>query len=638
MSASFESSLAELTATQRRAVDWDDGRLLMLAGAGSGKTRVLACRIARLLDGTRKRHFRILVLTCSNKAAMEIKSRVAALVPDLEDRTNATTFPGFCKQVLRQHGSHLHIESGFSVYSLPADRQTVLEDALRRAGGNNGMSREDVRYLPLIDLLKERLIAPDHAEAFLSGMNGLSSDTAHIACVYRLYEEELRRAGALDFNSLVFETYRLFKTYPVFPEFYQQACPYWLIDEFQDTNEAQCRLLRSMVIGGFREVFIVADDDRTVSEPNVAGGRRIRDFVRDAGCKVMQLPTNFRCPPCIVESASRLAIYNGNGVESDRPATATTGHSASPNGALIRCPAFATDAQEIAGVAGEIAGLNAEERGSAAVLARRRAPLQAVRDALKKRDIPAYLELRSGDFASAEMRWFAACLEQVRRPMDRRNMALLVGSFEQFSAARADWEEISSRAESEGVTWLAAWLDSVRGNGAADTDHALVAPVAKLAAGAITPAAAADQVLACFENRAADEDLKEDLEAWRRIDREAGNGNADRSLARLLPAPAPVPGAVTLTTLHGARGREFDTVYLIGLAEGILPSFRSIRKEADDGGAAMDEERRACFVAITGARQRVILSRARRYRGAEKEPSRFLAEMGYTKCGPPGSG
>ena len=634
MSASFESSLAELTVTQRRAVDWDGGRLLMLAGAGSGKTRVLACRIARLLDGTRKRHFRIPVLTCSNKAAMEIKSRVAALVPDLEDRTNATTFPGFCKQVLRQHGSHLSIKSDFSVYSLPADRLTVLEDALRRAGGNNGMSREDVRYLPLIDLLKERLVAPDRAEDFLSGMNGLSIYAAHIACVYRLYEEELRRAGALDLNSLVFETYRLFKTYPVFPEFYQQAYPYWLIDEFQDTNEAQYRLLRSMVIGEFREVFVVADDDRTASERDGASVRRIRDFVRDVGCKVMQLPTNFRCPPRIVEAANRLAIYNGNGVESSRPAT--TGHSASPNGALIRCPAFATDAQEIAGVAGEIAGLNAEERGSAAVLARHRAPLQAMRDALKKRDIPAYLDLRSGDFASAEMRWFAACLEQVRRPMDRRNMALLVGSFEQFSAARADWEEISSRSESEGVTWLSAWLDSVRENGAADTDHALVAPVAKLAAGAITPAAAADQVLACFENRAADDDLKEDLEAWRRIDREAENGNTDRSLARLLPAP--VPRAVTLTTLHGARGREFDTVYLIGMAEGILPSCRSIRKEADDGGAAMDEERRACFVAITGARQRVILSRARRYRGAEKEPSRFLAEMSYTECGPPGSG
>lgn len=627
----LRSSLSTLTDVQRRAVDWDGGRLLMLAGPGSGKTRVLACRIARLLDGTRKRHFRILVLTCTNKAAMEIKTRVAEMVPGLEERANATTFPGFCEQVLGQHGAHLHIKSDFSVYSLPVDRQAVLEDALRRAGGNNGTSREDVRYLPLIDSLKERLIAPDRAEAFLSGANGAASiDAGHIACVYRLYEEELRRAGALDFNSLVFETYRLFKTYPVFPEFYQQSCPYWLIDEFQDTNDAQYRLLLSMVIGGFRDVFVVSDDDGIGSEWNGASMRRTRDFVRKVDCEVMQLPTNFRCPPDVVEAASRLTVYHGRRADSNRPAapTATVGHAANPDEAPVRCLVFSTDAQEIAGIAGEIASLDAEERNGTAVLARRRAPLQAVRDALQERDVPAYLDLRRGDFASAEVRWLAACLEQVRRPLDRRNMALLGRSFEQFSEARVDWEEIASRSESEGVTWLAAWLDSVRGNGAEGTDDALVAPVAALAAGAITPAAAADQVLTCLERRGADDDLKEDLEAWRRLHGDAGSGNGDLSPAGFLPASPPAPGAVTLTTMHGARGREFDTVYLLGLAEGILPSCRSIRTEAEDGGAAMDEERRECYVVITGARRRVVLSRARRYRGTETQPSRFLAEMG----------
>ena len=633
MSASLESSLAELTAIQSQAVDWDTGPLLVLTGPGSGATRVITCRIARLLDRSRGQRFRILALASSSGTARAMANAVASLVPGLVERTTIVTLHGFCTQVLRQHGVHRRLNTNFAIYSQTTDRLALLGDALRRAGVHHTHDTAQ-QLLPWIDYLKDRLVEPEQAESHLAAINGAAAVRAgQVAQAYRLYEKELRRGNALDLSSLVFETYRLFKPYPIFAKHYQTAYRYWLVDQFQDTHGAQYALLRSMAQPAFRNLFVVADDDRTASERNGASVRRIRDFVRNVGCKVMQLPANFRCPPDIVESASRLAIYHGDGVESIRPATATTGHSVTPNVPPIRRLAFATDAQEIAGVAGEIVGLNAEERGSAAVLARRRAPLQALRDALKKRDIPAYLDLRSGDFASAEMRWFAACMEQVRRPMDRRNMALLVGSFEQFSAARADWEEISSRAESEGVTWLAAWLDSVRGNGAADTDHALVAPVAKLAAGAITPAAAAGQVLACFENRAADDDLKEDLEAWRRIDREAGNGNADRSPARLLPAP--VPGAVTLTTLHGARGREFDTVYLIGLSEGILPSCRSIRTEADDDGAAMDEERRACFVAITGARQRVILSRARRYRGWEKEPSRFLAEMGYAECGPP---
>lgn len=615
--AALESSLAELTAIQIQAVDWDNGPLLVLAGPGSGATRVMTSRIARLLDRSRGQRFRILALASSSGTARAMANAVASLAPGLEERTTIVTLHGFCTQVLRQHGVHRRLNTNFAIYSQTTDRLALLADALRRAGVHHTHDTAQ-QLLPWIDYLKDRLVEPEQAESHLAAINGAVAEHAgQVAQAYRFYEKELRRGNALDLNSLVFEAYRLFKPYPIFAKHYQAAYRYWLVDQFQDTHGAQYELLRSMAQPAFRNLFVVADDDRTASERNGASVRRIRDFVRDVGCKVMQLPANFRCPPDIVESASRLAIYNGNGVESDRTATA----------ASIRRLAFATDAQEIAGVADEIAGLDAEERRGTAVLARHRARLQAMCGALKERSVPAYLDVRRVDYASAEMRWLAACLEQVRRPLDRRNMALLVGSFEQFSAARADWEEISSRSESEGVTWLAAWLDGVRGNGAADAVHALVAPIAKLADGAITPEAAAAQVLTCFEHRAADDDLKEDLEAWRRIDREAGNGNADRSLARLLPAP--VPGAVTLTTLYGARGREFDTVYLIGLAEGILPSCRSIRTEADDGGAAMDEERRECFVAITGARQRVVLSRARRYRGAEKEPSRFLAEMGY---------
>ena len=620
MRASLESSITDLTTIQRRAVERDGAPLLVLAGPGSGKTRVLTCRIARMLNGSRGKRFRVLVLTPTNATAHVVATGVAKLAPGLEERATVVTFHGFCTKVLRQHGGHLKIKSDFAIYSQRADRLAVLGDALRRGGVRHTRDLTQ-QLLPWIDYLKERLVEPEQAESHLAAANGAIAEMAsQVAAAYGLYEKELRHANALDVSSLILEAHRLF-AYQAMAKFYQTVYRYWLVDDFQDTTGAQYELFRRMVASTFREIFVVADDDQTIYEWNGANVYRIRDLVRDFGCEVIQLPANNHCPQDVVEAANRLVVYGANGVPEKRPATAQIGRSASPNGAPIRCLTFATDAQEIAGLADEIAGLDADARCGVAVLARCRAPLQAMHDALQKRDVPACLDLRGDDFASAEMRWLAACLAQVQRPLDRRNMAVLARSFEEFSEARVDWGTIASRSESEGVTWLSAWIDSVRDAGTAAAAP-LVAPIAKLAAGAIAPAAAADQVRTYFENHDADDDLKEDLNAWHQVDREVGNGYG---LARFLQEP----GAVTLTAIHGNKGREFDTVYLIGLAEDILPSYRSIKREADNGGAGIDEERRECFMAITGARQRVILSRARRYRGWEKEPSRFLAEMGY---------
>ena len=356
--------------------------------------------------------------------------------------------------------------------------------------------------------------------------------------------------------------------------------------------------------------------------------RRIRDLVRDFACDVIQLPTNFRCPAPIVEAANRLVVYNANR-RAKRPAT-SVGRSAAPDGAPIRCLEFAADKDEITGVADEIACLDTEARRGVAVLARNRAPLEAMRDALKERAVPADLDLRRDDFTSPQMRWLVACLEQVHRPLDRRNMAVLVQSFEQFSDARVDRGAVASRSESEGITWLTAWTDSVRDAGAANACSALVDPVTKLAVGAITPAAAIGQVIEYFENHEPDEALKEDLSAWRRVSGEIRDGRGQTSLGRFLQElhlrtkePAHRLGAPVLMTIHRAKGREFDTVYLIGLAEEVLPSWHSLKSPA-----RIEEERRECFVAITRAKQRLVLSRARTYRGWPKEPSRFLREMG----------
>ena len=640
MTSPLEITLGELSEIQRKAVDWRNGALLVLAGPGSGKTRVLTCRIARLLDRSRDERFRVLALTFTNKAAHEMSSRVTALAPGLEERADIQTFHSFCAQVLRQHGVHLGIKPNFAIYSRTSDRQAVLEDALGR--DSQHVDSEGRRLLPRIDALKARLIRPKQTEERLVGWNSASPDEAgRLARAYRLYEEELRRANALDFNSLIFEAHRLFG-YPAMARHYQTVYRYWLIDEFQDTNGAQYELLRRMAGADFRQVFAVADDDQTIYEWNGASVRRIGTLVEDFDCEVVQLPTNFRCPPPIVEAANRLVVYNARRDESKRPS-----EPAQQNCSLdiqpIRCRVFETDQDEAVGIAAEIAGLDVAERSRTLVLARTRALLESMHDALQVKNLPATILSRRDDFVSPEMRWLVACLKQINRPLDRRNMATLVETFGSFvpgcaassasGPAPLDADDLLSRSATEGVTYLLIWTRAAQATRLPSPAAEIVGLLADLTAGELNLASAIDQILGHFESHEPDDDLKDDLSAWRRLSREIRGAVGQTSLVRFLQEldlrskePAPEPGAVSLATIHGAKGLEFDTVYLIGLAEEILPSWHSVK----DGGnnTAIEEERRGCFVAITRTKQRLILSRAHRYKGWVKQPSRFLAEMG----------
>ncbi len=639
----LQASLAELTAVQRQAVDWEDGPLLVLAGPGSGKTRVLACRIARLLDSSPDRRFRILALTFTNKAANEMAGRVSALVPGLEGRTNIGTFHGFCAQVLRQHGVHLGIKSDFAIYSQTKDRQAVLEDALGRDSAQD-WSHGYPRLLPLIDYLKTRLVEPDSAERYVGALNGsVAANASRIARAYRLYEEELRYINALDFNSLILDAYRLF-SYPAMADQYRRTYRYWLIDEFQDTNSAQYKLLRRMAGQDFRDVFAVADDDQTIFEWNGANVQRISNLVEDFSCHVVQLPTNFRCPPLIVEAANRLVVYNSRRIASKQLAkpARVPGRSLPSGEDQIRCREFDTNEDEVAGIAEEIACLDAAARSGTAVLARTRFLLEAMYEALIDKGVSATIMMRRDDFLSPQMRWFVACLKQIARPLDRRNMAVLVEAFGRFAPSSVDWDELVSRSESDRVACFKVWTDAVRGVGTPDPVADMVNAVADLSAGKLKLTAAIEQILGHFDNNDLDDELKDDISAWRRIQRDIKAAQGFASLDRFLQElqlrskePAPTPGTVSLTTIHGAKGLEFETVYLIGMAEEILPSWHSLKKA--NGSAALEEERRGCFVAVTRTGKRLILSRARHYRGWPKEPSRFLEEMGCLESEAAGS-
>ena len=630
MASSLETTLDELSDIQRDAVDWDDGALLVLAGPGSGKTRVLTCRVAQLLERSRDERFRVLALTFTNKAAHEMSTRVTSLAPGLEERADIHTFHGFCAQVLRQHGVHLGIKPDFAIYSRASDRQASLEDALRR--DSQHLDDEDLRLLPRIDALKARLISPDQAEAWIIDQTDEPVETANrVAHAYRLYEDELRRTNALDFNSLIFEAHKLFG-HSAMARHYQTLYRHWLIDEFQDTNGAQYELLRCMAGRDFRQIFAVADDDQTIYEWNGANVGRIRSLVEDFACEVIQLPTNFRCPPRIVEAANRLVVYNARRDESKRP-TEPSKQTPSQDSPQIRCQVFRTDSGEAEGIAAEIAGLTIAERAQTLVLARTRSLLEAMREALEAETVPATILMRRDDFVSPEMRWLVSCLKQINRPLDRRNMVTLIESFAGFTGVRHDVDELLSRSATHGVTYLSVWTDAVRAAGLASPVDDVVDAIHDLAEGNAKLDSVIPKIISHWGSDESDDNMKDDLSAWRRLSSEirtaVGASTLDRFLQELdlrSKEPVPPPGSVSLATIHGAKGLEFDTVYVIGLAEEILPSWHSIKQGF--GSAALEEERRSCFVAITRTKRRLILSRARQYRGWPKRPSRFLGEMG----------
>ena len=239
----FLTAWEDLSPIQREAAEWDEDPLLLLAGPGSGKTRVLTCRIARILDSSRDKNFRILGLTFTNKAADEMRGRVAAFVPGQEGRLFLGTFHSFCADVLRQHGTHLGINPNFQIYSQEADLLAVLDEAVREAKRTSAVVSDlDRKILPVIQRLKSFLVSPEHCrEVFRDQEFG-----ELMAAVYPAYEAELSKRNALDFNSLIFKTYQLFSRFPAFAKRYRTVYRYICIDEFQDTNQAQYKLIRAI--------------------------------------------------------------------------------------------------------------------------------------------------------------------------------------------------------------------------------------------------------------------------------------------------------------------------------------------------------------------------------------------------------
>jgi DNA helicase-2/ATP-dependent DNA helicase PcrA len=631
MTSILETAFARLSPTQRQAAEWGDGAALVLAGPGVGKTTVLTARIARILDASRNRNFRVLALTFTTKAGDEMRARVEALVPGLTERTVIGTFHAFCAQMLRQHGSHLGIKPDFGVYDQDEDRQELLKDALREAAAKGeAVSTEDVRWLKAIDQLRSGLVGPAKAAARFQNPEA----GAQAARVYSIYENALRQRNIMDFNGMILDTCRLAHQVPAVSARIRQSYPYWMIDEFQDTSPAQYRLVRFLAGDDFRNVFAVADDDQIIYQWAGASYRQIVSFREHFKPDLFQLVENRRCPPAIVQAANNLVTHNLDRTPNKAPLVATK----PDNGHAIELKVYADALQEASGVAVEIVGAGADTWGKTAVLGRTRALLTPVLKALQAAGAKASIATRRDKFISPQFIWLQTCLDQSIRPADRRVFVLMVDAANRIAEIELDAALLEVEADAAGHSLLEQWALAAQ-----QTDNVIAKRLAELSLRLIQSRASwravVTEALTWLPETASSSDgvisdAADDKAAWetaaRAIRAEKGS---DLDLAELLQGialrpkePPADPGAVSLLTIHAAKGLEFDRVWVIGLAETILPSWQSLQGKAKP--AELEEERRNCFVAITRTRQTLVLSRSENYNGWKKEPSRFLAEMG----------
>ena len=638
----FTAAWKELSPIQRKAVDWDEGPLLVLAGPGSGKTRVLTCRIAHILDSNKDKNFRVLGLTFTNKAADEMRNRVTNYVPGQEGRLFLGTFHSFCADVLRQHGTHLNINPNFNIYGQDEDLQAILNDAVDEAKNKSNLVRDiHKKTLPVIQRLKSRLILPEACrDEFQDPEFG-----EIMAIVYPAYEEQLAKRNALDFNSLILKAYQLFARFPTFAKRYQTVYPYICVDEFQDTNQAQYSLLRALTGNEHKNLFIVADDDQIIYQWNGASHKRIDEFLTDYSAMVVQIPTNYRCPPEIVEIANNLIRHNFLRRPDKEPLQAARTKSGGKTVRLLQClPDLDAEVSE---VARDIKGLHSRHLGSVAILGRSRRILEHAEQALRSEGVPAVISQRKDEFESAPLVWLHSILRLTNDKQNLHYLEAICGSFAQLTQVEIDSEDIVTQARAFNLSYLHQWVKHMRQKPLDMLAREGFDQVAQFLRGGTDFRAFSKSTLDWFGRLIkAQRQEKDDqtIEVFARYEEERSVWeelmlDITESLGDELTLEAflqelqihskespPQPDTVILMTIHGAKGKEFEHVYLIGLVEDELPSFQS--RQRGDASLEMEEERRNCFVAITRTIETLTLSYAERYRGWLKEPSRFLSEMG----------
>jgi DNA helicase-2/ATP-dependent DNA helicase PcrA len=638
--------LEGLNPQQREAVAHVEGPLLLLAGAGSGKTRVITHRIAHLIEAHHIPGPAVLAVTFTNKASQEMRDRVNRLLGDSSRSKTplVSTFHSFCVRALRRDGASLaEIREGFTrqftIYD--ADDQVALVKSVYKQLGL------DEKFMPYRGMLARISHGKSHDESPLDWFKAATDPKlTRQAKIYQLYEERLRHANALDFDDLLLETVRLLKHDDALRAVYNRNFEFVMIDEYQDTNASQYQLMR-LLTEARRNVCVVGDEDQSIYGWRGADIRNILDFERDyPHAVVIRLEQNYRSTKNILEAASAVVANNkerkGKWLWTDAEIGPKIGYYEAPDGE--------NEALFIADTIEKIISRNPLDR--VAVLYRTNSQSRQIEEALRRYG-RKYLVVGGFSFYQrAEVKDLLAYLRVLFTPQD--SIALLriintpargigkgtVEQVEQFSLQNGIgmWKALPlllatkafpTRAEAALRSFIAL-IDHL-------TEMAEDQPVHELLR-AILEQTGYETMLKSDNSPEAETRLANLEELVNAAAEAAERGETAAEFLDHAALVADADGvdekaAVSLLTMHNAKGLEFPNVFIAGLEEGLFPHSRSLNSEA-----AMEEERRLCYVGMTRAENRLYLSSARyrrRFGGGQPEvslPSRFLKEVPPSLC------
>ena len=627
-----------LNPEQRAAVTHPAGPLLILAGAGSGKTRVLTHRIAYLVRDLHVPARKILAVTFTNKAAKEMRGRLQKLLGDaaLADLT-AGTFHAFCARLLRRDGPEVGLDRGFAIYDT-ADQRALLRQAMGDAG------------------VSERLFSPGAVGAVISGAKNELRGPADLAneaprqldrvaaTVWRRYEALLKENNAVDFDDLLVLPCRLFETSDRALQMWQDRYDHILVDEYQDTNRAQYVLLRYLA-GATQNLCVVGDDDQSVFSWRGADVRNILDFERDyPNATVVKLEQNYRSTQRILDAAH--SVVRNNAARKEKKLWTER-----KGGDAVTVVQAHDEHHEAETIAREIERLRREGQVTSArdvaVLYRTNAQSRAIEDVFRGFGLAYQVVGGVSFYARREVKDVLAYLRLLRNPVDSVAIARVLNTPPRGIGAKGQ-AGLAAFAKERGVPLAEALLDAEQAPEIPKRQAAAMVAFGRLLARIRDELLLkdlpdiVDEVVRATGYGAYLKDGTEDGEEryanvleLRTIAEDYVNLPRDEQLPSFMEEVALVSDvdefaeakpAATLITMHAVKGLEFPIVFVTGMEEGVFPHSRSLEDERQ-----LEEERRLCYVAITRAMHRCYLTFARRRqlfgRTNENPPSRFLREL-----------
>ena len=631
-----------LNEPQREAVLHTDGPLLILAGAGSGKTRVLTHRIAYLIDERGVNPWNILAITFTNKAAEEMRQRVDSLVSFGAESIWVSTFHSACVRILRRFIDRLGYDNRFTIYDTD-DQKTLMKEVCRKVDIDTKVYKER-NLLAAVSSAKNEMILPDEFELNAGGDFG----QLKIAKVYREYEAQLKANNALDFDDLLVKTVQLLETQPDVLEYYQERFRYIMVDEYQDTNTVQLRLVR-LLAGKYRNLCVVGDDDQSIYKFRGANIRNILDFEHEfPDAHVVRLEQNYRSTGNILNAANGVIRNNRNRKEK----TLWTDNG---DGEKIQLRQFDTAFDEAEYIAEDIKK-EVQEGASyndSAVLYRTNAQSRLFEEKFIAMNIPYKIVGGINFYARREIKDLLAYLKTVDNGQDDLAVRRII-NVPKRGIGLTTINRIQESADERGIGFYEALLapDLIPGVGRSASKLDSFAALIEYFKGQTEKESITDLLREIIEKTG----YVESLEAEDKVEAESRIENIDElvnkaaayeedcqdrgeeaSLSGFLEEVALVADIdsldedqdyVVLMTLHSAKGLEFPHVYLAGMEDGLFPSYMTI---TSDDNEDLEEERRLCYVGITRAEEKLTLTCARRrmVRGETQfnKMSRFIKEI-----------